>query len=519
MSSTQTIETETQSPNVFELSDVNPKNAFTPKNSRSKSFSSASKSLHKLDKTQDENTLYRRPEALLKATNNSYPSSTNTLTIPEGSDSDTERNASDDDSYKGYDEDDDDLDYPEGGLQAWTVVFGSFLGMLFNFGVSNSLGAIHPYIRVHQLADQSEIQVSIIFSFFIFFCNMVSGIVGPIYDRYGPRYLLIAGSFLLIFGLMMTSLAHDYYHFFLSFSACCGIGYALLMTPQVAIIGQWFKVKRGTAIGTATVGGSLGGVIFPIMLRKLYVTVGYAWAIRIWAFIGLSLLTASFFLMKTRITKTPTEPSRSNSEKHKFKWSEIVDLKSLKDMRFTWLIIANIFAELAVFNGITYLASYAIAQGFSESTSYALLTILNCTGMVGRWGSGCLADKWGRFNVMIATIVLAFVTVFAIWLPFRNVPAIIVFAALHGLSNGAIFSGTPSCIGQICRTRDYGKRYGTLYFCESFPVFGGFPIAAALIKGNDYTGLIIFTGCLYVITAICLVLSRYCAVGFRLCKW
>lgn len=36
-------------------------------------------------------------------------------------------------------------------------------------------------------------------------------IIGKLYDNYGPRYLLLVGTFLEVFGLMMTSLATEYY--------------------------------------------------------------------------------------------------------------------------------------------------------------------------------------------------------------------------------------------------------------------------------------------------------------------
>lgn len=405
-----------------------------------------------------------------------------------------------------------DIEYPEGGAEAWKVVLGSFLGMLCVLGIINSMGAIQAYISVNQLAQKSDLEISLIFSIFVFFCYIFSGQVGPFFDSFGPYHLSIIGAFFFTLGIMMTSLSNAYYQFFLSFSTCCGLGCALLMTPQVAILGHWFNVKRGTAIGSATVGGSLGGVVFPIMLRKLYTSVGYAWAIRILGFICLGCLAASAYLMKPRLKKT-------QRPKFKLVWSNVLDIKSLKDMRFSWLIVANFLGELAVVNGVTYLTSYAIAQGVDETTAYVLLTVLNSTGMVGRWLSGYLADKWGRFNVLIVTVIMAFTTIFVIWLPFKSVPSMITFSVLHGLCNGGILAGTPSCVGQICRTQDYGKRYGTLYFFTSFAILGGLPISAALIRGNDYSGLIIFTGALYVATMFALLFSRYCAVGFRLCKW
>lgn len=408
-------------------------------------------------------------------------------------------------------DEDDETTYPEGGFAAWRVVFGSFLGMFSVLGLINSIGAVQAYVSVNQLAGKSESQVSWVFSVFVFLCYLLSGQVGPLFDAYGPYHLGVMGTALFTIGLMMTSLCTKYYQFFLAFSLCCGVGCALLMTPQIACVGHFFNVKRGVAIGTATIGGSLGGVVFPIFLRRLYSTAGYAWAIRGLAFMCFGTLSLSLFLLKTRLKQ---------ETKFKFSWKTIADFSSLKDMRFTFLILANFLGELGVVNGITFLTSYAIAQGKSEDLSYALLTILNTLGMLGRWLPGIIADKLGRFNTLIATTTMAFLTIFIIWLPFgKSTAALIVFAVLHGFCAGGILSLAPVCCGQICRTQDYGSRYGTMYVFTSFGVLLGVPLSGALIRGSNYNGLIIFTGSLYVATTAALIVSRYYAVGMNLKKW
>jgi MFS family permease len=47
---------------------------------------------------------------------------------------------------------------------------------------------------------------------------MFSGgpIWGKMYDNYGPRYLLLVGTFFHVFGLMMASISTEYYQFLLS---------------------------------------------------------------------------------------------------------------------------------------------------------------------------------------------------------------------------------------------------------------------------------------------------------------
>lgn len=402
-------------------------------------------------------------------------------------------------------------EFPEGGLRAWSVVLGSFLGLVAVFGFINSLGAVQAYVSSNQLHNQSESQVSWIFSVFVFLGYGLSGQVGPIFDMYGSYYLCIAGSICFLASIMLTSVCNSYYQFFLAFGICGGIGVSLLMTPLIAVVGHWFNRKRGTALGAATVGGSLGGVVFPLMLRSLYEKVGFPWAMRCVGFLCAGLLFASFFLLKTRLP-------RSTSGRL-FSVDNLPDLSALKDMRFVWLTVANFLGELAVLNGITYLVSFSLAQGKSQTFSYLLLTILNATGMLGRWAPGYAADYLGRFNTLIAICTMAFITIFAIWLPFgTSNGGLIAFAVLHGFCNGAFLSLSPVCCGQICLTRDYGKRYGTMFLFASFGVLLGIPLSGALIKGSDYSKLIILTGSLYVGTTIALLLSRHASVGFRWTK-
>lgn len=407
------------------------------------------------------------------------------------------------------DEDEDEV-YPEGGFQAWRVVIGSFMGLFASAGLINSVGAIQAYINQNQLASMSDSQVSWIFSVLIFLGYILSGLAGPLFDAYGPIYLTAVGTCFFVTGMLAASACTEYYQFFLALGICTGIGVGLLQTPLFAIVGHWFNQKRGAATGIATVGGSLGGVVFPLLLRHLYSTVKFPWAVRIIALMCLFTLTASAILMKPRLERSKFRISITN----------FVDFRSLRDKRFAWLIVANFLGELAAINGITFLASYALAQGMSETLSYAFLTILSASGMVGRWTAGLAADRFGRFNTFIAVCILAFVSTFAIWLPFGHYTVgLIIFSSFHGYSNGAIFSVAPVCCSQICRIKDYGKRYGTMFVFTSFGVLLGVPLSGALIKdGKDYTNLIIFTGVLYFLTAITATLSRSVSVGYTWCK-
>lgn len=411
--------------------------------------------------------------------------------------------------------------YPEGGKQAWLVVLGSFFGLVAVFGVINSVGAVQAYISTNQLAYESESRVSWIFSVFLFLGCLLGLQVGPLFDLYGPYHLCSIGTFIFVGCLILTSFCQNYVQFMLSFGVGAGVGISMLQTPFFAVVGHWFNAKRGTAIGVASVGGSFGGVIFPIVLRSLYTSLGFGWAIRILAFICLGFLLLGIALIKPRVLPQQDHENTQSTAKvlgHHYK-DMIRELGSLKDPRFFFLILANFLGESAVLNGLTYLTSYAVAQGKSLQFSYSLLAVLNASGMIGRIVPGFVSDRFGRFNTLIVTVFFAWLTIFAIWLPFGHSSAgLLIFAVLHGFSNGGIMMLGSVCTGQICETKDFGKRYGILYFFTSFGFLLGIPISGSLIRGSDYTYLVIFSGCLYVASMLSVLLARHFCVGFRLCK-
>ncbi|CZT01766.1 uncharacterized protein RCO7_01961 [Rhynchosporium graminicola] len=106
---------------------------------------------------------------------------------------------------------------------------------------------------------------------------MFSGgpIFGKVFDNYGPRWLLLDGTFFHIFGLMMTSLSTEYNQFILAQGICSVLGAsALFVHAAMNLVGTWFFGNRATAFDTMTSGASLGEVIMPIMVSKLISQIG-----------------------------------------------------------------------------------------------------------------------------------------------------------------------------------------------------------------------------------------------------
>ena len=98
------------------------------------------------------------------------------------------------------------VDFPEGGVQAWSVVVGSFCGLFAVYGIVNSTAVFQEYFSTHQLSSYSPSQIGWIFSVQLFLSFFSGGLIGPMFDARGPRLLVFGGSVFLVASMMLLGL-------------------------------------------------------------------------------------------------------------------------------------------------------------------------------------------------------------------------------------------------------------------------------------------------------------------------
>ncbi|KAF2173881.1 hypothetical protein M409DRAFT_62108 [Zasmidium cellare ATCC 36951] len=361
---------------------------------------------------------------------------------------------------------------------------GGFCTLFCSFGWINAIAVFQNYYQTHQLAEYSPSTIAWIPSLETFMNFFLGPVVGAILDRYGHRWLLIVGTFLHVFGLMMTSLCTEYYQFILAQGICSPIGVCMIFFPAMASITTWFYKKRAFAFGIVAAGSSLGGVIFPIMIQRLIDDVGFGWSMRIAAFLIL------FLMIIANLTITSRMPPR----KTPFKLMAFIE--PLKEVPFDLTAFGSFLFFLGLFIPINYIITEAVEYGMSENLAQYLVSILNAASLFGRVLPGYVADRIGRFNMTIIMCFFSAVIVLAMWIPSKANAPIIVFAALYGFGSGAFVSLAPSMIAQISDVRKIGVRTGTFFATISIAALISNPIGGALITRWDgkYTGLQIFAG-------------------------
>lgn len=419
------------------------------------------------------------------------------------------------------DSEDDASDFPDGGFEAWTVVLGSFLGLIPVFGLLNSIGSIQTYISTNQLKGVESSITGWIFSIYLAIATAGSVLGGTLFDRMGRLAPMSAGTILYSIGLFTIAECTEVYQFILSFGVCVGLGTALNMTPLIGVISHFFFKKRAIATGLATIGGSVGGVFIPIMLRKLFISIGYKWAMRVLAFICTACLLMSMVLTKERLPKDEAYKRLSLRQQLLTYFTSSIDFRAFKDSRFLFCVIAIVFSEMSLTTALTYLPDYALARGVSEDNSYLLVTLMNVVGAFGRFIPNLLADKYGRFNVMISTSIIATVLCLTIWLPFGgDHKALYAFAMTFSFFTSSIFSLTPVCLSQICKTAQFGTRFSTMYFVVAFGNLVSVPIAGAIIGNGEviskFNHFVLYCSMMSLVGLLSWLTSRFYIVRWKL---
>lgn len=416
------------------------------------------------------------------------------------------------------------IEYPEGGRIAYITLFGCFTGLIGVLGLWNTTGAIESYIATHILIDESEIAISMIFSLFSFFVMFGSIFSGIIFDNYGGKELCYIGSIMVTSGLIATANCTKLYQFILSFGILVGLGCSLLTAPYVTSIGHFFNKKRGMALSFAMPGASLGGVIWPLVCRSLYVKVGFSWTIRILGFcIGTLLLIAAICNNDRHNEILEIKKLNEDENDHlsiREKIADLLDFKSFKDSTFMLLTAALFLNEFSTIMVSTYIPAYALSKGFSESLSLIALTVYNASGIIGRFIPTILTDRYGNFNLMILMSGIMSLSIWILWLPFgSNLGAFLSFTVIFGFAVAGTFALTPLCTSAISNPKDFGKRYGTAYFCIAFCNLISLPVGMALTETNaGYDAMVAFCGVTCTLSTVLFIYTRYRVGGTRRIK-
>lgn len=312
---------------------------------------------------------------------------------------------------------------------------------------------------------------------------LISPCVGKLLDRVSLQKAMALGGVLLALGFVAISFAQSFNHVL--------IVYGLLVAPANLLIGplactvlltRWFAKRRGTALGVAIAGISVGGVIFPPVMQYLLENLEWRMGLRALALIvvAITLLTTAFIVNYPSDRGLNPDGAAVDAEASLAanKVRTIPATTLLRDPTF-WMIAVLVATVTAGLKGmVTNLVSLATDVGIAAGSAAFLISIYASSGFVAKLGFAVMADRMNpRLMMAVSLIGYALGCVAMIWAD-AGYAAIATGVALMGFFGGMMIPMESFLIPRIWGREVVGRVGGMLnllimsFLLISPPLFG-----------------------------------------------
>ncbi|PVH94306.1 MFS general substrate transporter [Periconia macrospinosa] len=393
----------------------------------------------------------------------------------------------------------DDID---GGLRGWSAVVGAWLIQFAMVGAVSAFGSFQTFYEQTWLKTYSHSEIAWIGSLQLFLEFFLGVIGGVLLDGGQWRYTVGGGSALFVFTFFMLSLckAGQFAPILLSQGIGMGTGLGFAYLPVSGIVSKHFTRRRSFAMGIITTGTSLGGFAFSVLASKLLGSrVGFAWTVRISAFIATGcMLLANFLITEPKKKAEVVEIQQNSQEKisqSEGNEEETASAKEekprtvpelLRDPAYLSIIASGFVVCLGLYFPMFAIQSFALHNAIGPGLASWLLSIINLSSVLGRTIPNWLADRYGTLELYVPCTAAAGVLLFCLGVA-TNPAGIVVFCFLYGFFSGSIVSlYFPTVVALDPHVGTTGVRLGIACLPVAFASLVGSPIAEALVSGGKH---------------------------------
>jgi MFS family permease len=347
-------------------------------------------------------------------------------------------------------------------------------------------------------------QVMAGFTFFYLLVGFASPVVGRFVDRYGARPVMPIGAAMYGIGLLLLSRSNDLWVFYLGYAIVGAGGAALGPVPCSAVISNWFKRKRGMALGFMAAGIGAGGVVMApfvgLMLSRFDWRTAY---LSMAVLVVVVVVPLALGLIRTRPSEMGVYPDGDSAPPSTLETAALkgeakgFTLKQALRTPTFWLIAVAIsfsnFANMSVFQAS---ASFLGDAGFSIATAATALGLVGFGSATGKILFGWMCDRVPANRVCAIGITLQLMGTLLLMSVRTDSPQEFIwgYALISGLGVGAWLPTLSMMSSTSFGLLFYGTVFGTLNLLNSTgtatgPLFSG----TAYDMSGSYMGA--FTTC------------------------
>jgi sugar phosphate permease len=349
--------------------------------------------------------------------------------------------------------------------------------------------------------------------------NALTGLlVGKVLERWSPKRVLIAGALVSTISFVLMSTMQKLWQFYI-FYGLSGFGFAGIgFIPVSAVILNWFKRRRGLAIGLAGVGIGVGGFFIPLLAG--FLILNFTWRV---AFLVLGIIISVvsvplvLFVMRVKPEEMGLYADGAENPPEEVRFGTVYQTalegllfkEALKTPTFWLIAITGLIFGLGSQSIVQHQAAHLQDVGFPMAVAASALSGVGITNAIGKFFFGFICDwtqpKYARAMGLLFLLlaILALMRVNSSSSP----AAIWLYVTVAGLAVG---SWLPS-MSMLVSTSFGLAAYGTIFAMTSlFHQIGGSagPLIAGYIFDAQGTYKVAFTS-FAILSAIAIVITLF----------
>jgi len=320
----------------------------------------------------------------------------------------------------------------------WNVVGATFVMALFSFGLG-FYGVTVYVATLEGLHGWSAAAVSAPVTVYYVAGALLTMVIGGVYDRFGARLVVFAGSVAMATGLIALGVVTRPWQLYPAF-LIMALGWGSMSGAAINIIlAPWWKRRLGLAVSIAFNGATLGGVIVAPLLIPLITALGFARALVAAAVGSFALVIAAALVAMHRGPQVLGVAPDGDSAAPRRAAPPIMALcgsrgDALRTWRF-WSVSAPLALGLAAQVGVLTHLVGVVGPMLGPTGAARALGVTTATALIGRLLTGFVVDRVDRRVVASATLGVQMLGL-ALVATASSVSAIYAGCVLFGLGVG-----------------------------------------------------------------------------------
>ncbi len=393
----------------------------------------------------------------------------------------------------------------------WTAVAS---GILSAWGNGYSAGGITQFFKpIASDLGLSRAATSVAASIARFEGGLEAPLTGWLTDRYGPRWIVLLGVFLIGSGLILMHFVNSLWTFYIFWGVIMGTGSNVgLSTPLDTAVANWFVKKRGLALGTRMVFSGLGSSLVVLLIAWLITTQGWRMACVIGGVVMLAVgLPLSWFCLKQhRPEYYGLLPDGAAAEGEAAEAGRMIGrgvkyAAEVQEVEFTlrqamrtpayWLLV-TVSAVHSLVQGATNMHSVPFLTdiGIDQVRAAGILATMLFASVPARLAGGFLADhvKKNHQRFLIGGAFFLQAAGFVVFLLNQTIPMIYIWFIVYGIGYGVTMTVLTPTMARYFGRKAFGSIRGTsMMFITPVGVLA--PIYAAWVYDTTGSYITVFT--------------------------